>query len=102
MSDNQPLTPPNLDLDSFNPWQYKPWWCQPWSILLTGAIAIFLPAQLTRNLWIAGGIAIPVMVWWAYFLLLWPRLLKAYYRASGESLKALDEPSPPPIDDGFP
>lgn len=81
MRDNP--APPKIDLETFSPWHYKPWWCQPWSILLTGAIAIFLPAWLTRNPWLTAGVALPISLWWGYFLILWPRLLKAYYQKEG-------------------
>lgn len=67
---------------SFDPWQLKPWWCQPWSILLTGAIAIFLAARLTHNWWLTAGVALPISLWWGYFLIVWPRLLRQYYQAT--------------------
>ncbi|MCA1992598.1 MAG: hypothetical protein LDL41_11290 [Coleofasciculus sp. S288] len=66
MSAQQPL----------NPWSYKPWWCQPWSILLTGALAIAGSWVVAKTIWITVLLSIPVLVWWAYFLLLWPQLIK--------------------------
>ncbi|MEC4803507.1 MAG: DUF6737 family protein [Jaaginema sp. PMC 1079.18] len=78
--------PPKTQADDpYNPWQYKPKWCQPWSILLTGAIAIFLPAWLTHSFWLTAGVALPVSLWWGYFLILWPRLLRQHYQAIAES-----------------
>lgn len=60
-----------------NPWSYKPWWCQPWSILLTGSIVIAGSWEMTKTIWVTILISIPVLVWWIYFLLLWPRLIQA-------------------------
>ncbi|NEP12383.1 MAG: hypothetical protein F6K14_19690 [Symploca sp. SIO2C1] len=59
-----------------SPWSYKPWWCQPWSILLTGAGVICGSWLLAKNIWVTFVIAIPILVWWIYFLVLWPRLIK--------------------------
>lgn len=84
MRDNSPPPQPKLGRETFSPWHYKPWWCQPWSILLTGAIAIFLPAWFTRNPWLTAGVALPISLWWGYFLILWPRLLEAYYRSEAD------------------
>ncbi|HEY9607011.1 MAG TPA: DUF6737 family protein [Allocoleopsis sp.] len=68
MSTQQPL----------NPWSYKPWWCQPWSILLTGTAIIAGSWFLVKTLWVTIAIALPILVWWAFFLLLWPRLMIEY------------------------
>ncbi|HBL12177.1 MAG TPA: hypothetical protein DD379_12350, partial [Cyanobacteria bacterium UBA11162] len=57
-----------------NPWNYKPWWCQPWSIVLTGGAIITASWTVTKTIWITVGISIPILVWWIYFLWLWPRL----------------------------
>jgi hypothetical protein len=61
---------------SINPWSYKPWWCQPWSILLTGTGFITSSWWLGHRLWLTGLIALPVLVWMGFFLLLWPRLVR--------------------------
>lgn len=60
-----------------NPWNYKPWWCQPWSILLTGITIIASNWIILKNLWFSLGIDIPVLLWMAYFLLIWPQLVKS-------------------------
>jgi hypothetical protein len=59
-----------------SPWNYKPWWCQPWSILLTGAVIITGSWVLLKTIWVTVLISMPILVWWAYFLLLWPELLR--------------------------
>jgi hypothetical protein len=58
-----------------NPWNYKPWWCQPWSILLTGISLIAGSWLVFQTLWLTAIIAIPILVWMGYFLLLWPKLI---------------------------
>jgi hypothetical protein len=61
---------------SLNIWDYKPWWCQPWSILLTG-ISIIVTSQLViKILWITILISVPIILWWIYFLILYPQLFK--------------------------
>jgi len=54
-------------------WSYKPWWCQPWSILLTGVSLIGGSWLVFHRLWISGGVAVPVLLWMNYFLLMYPR-----------------------------
>ncbi len=58
-----------------NPWNYKPWWCQPWSILLTGITLIGASWLLFRTVWISIIVAVPVLAWMGFFLLLWPKLM---------------------------
>jgi hypothetical protein len=60
---------------SFNVWNYKPWWCQPWSILLTGLLIILGSWLITKNFWIVLLVAFPIVLWWIYFLILYPRLV---------------------------
>ena len=62
-----------------NPWQYKPWWCQPWSILLTGNGAIALSWIVFHRLWLTLLVALPLIAWMSFFLILWPRLMADYY-----------------------
>ena len=62
--------------DPLNPWNYKPWWCQPWSILLTGAVMITGSWVLAKTPWITLMVTTPILLWWFYFLWLWPRLLR--------------------------
>jgi hypothetical protein len=59
-----------------NVWDYKPWWCQPWSIILTGISIIVTSWLLTKIVWIAIGISIPIILWWVYFLIFYPQLFK--------------------------
>lgn len=60
---------------STNIWDYKPWWCQPWSILLTGASLISGSWLLLRSLWITIIVAIPVLTWMVFFLLIYPKAM---------------------------
>ncbi len=55
-------------------WNYKPWWCQPWSIILTGILLISGSWVLLLNLWITIFVAIPVVTWMIYFVLIFPKL----------------------------
>lgn len=61
----------------FNVWQVKPWWCQPWSILLTGVGLVAASWFLTRLIWVALLVAVPVTGWMGYFLLIYPKLMAA-------------------------
>jgi hypothetical protein len=67
---------PNSTTETHDLWQSKPWWCQPWTIILTGAIIIAGSWLLFHKIWLSLIVAIPIVVWWAYFLVLVPRLLK--------------------------
>ncbi|NJN87542.1 MAG: hypothetical protein HC881_16065 [Leptolyngbyaceae cyanobacterium SL_7_1] len=60
---------------SFNIWNYKPWWCQPWSIVLTSVVLIGGSWGLFHRWWVAIGVAIPVLTWMVYFLLIYPRMM---------------------------
>ena len=56
-------------------WTHKPWWCQPWSILLTGTALIGGSWGLMRMVWLTLVVAIPVLTWMGFFLLVYPRLV---------------------------
>lgn len=60
---------------SESPWTYKPWWCQPWSILLTGTLLIAVSWALLKTIWFTVVVAVPVLAWMGFFLLLWPQLI---------------------------
>lgn len=78
-----------------SPWQYKPWWCQPWSIVLTGISLIGGSWLLSHRLWITIPVALPILVWMGYFLILWPRwVMQSGLLASDtpESPGSSDEP----------
>jgi membrane protein YdbS with pleckstrin-like domain len=62
--------------DKFDLWQSKPWWCQPWTIILTGIVIITGSWLVLKNLWITLPLAIAIIVWWMYFLVIVPRLLR--------------------------
>jgi hypothetical protein len=59
-----------------NIWEHKPRWCQPWSILLTGVLVILGSWLLYQRLWLTLPLGFLVIVWWFYFLWLWPRWLQ--------------------------
>ena len=69
---------------SLNPWNYKPWWCQPWSILLTGASIVAGSWFLGKTLWLTLVMAFPIVVWWTYFLIIWPKLVISSSRLETE------------------
>ncbi|NJO41231.1 MAG: hypothetical protein HC769_16075 [Cyanobacteria bacterium CRU_2_1] len=54
-------------------WDYKPWWCQPWSILLTGITLISGSWVLFKLWWITILVALPVLTWLGFFLLIYPQ-----------------------------
>ncbi|PMB13614.1 hypothetical protein CEN48_13550 [Fischerella thermalis CCMEE 5282] len=60
---------------SISPWKFKPWWCQPWSILLTGTMLISASWVIFKTVWLTVLIAIPVLTWMGFFLLIWPQLI---------------------------
>lgn len=55
-----------------SPWNHKPWWCQPWSIVLTGVGLMAASWLLFHAIWITTLVAIPVLAWMGFFLILWP------------------------------
>ncbi|MBW4488314.1 MAG: hypothetical protein KME12_11050 [Trichocoleus desertorum ATA4-8-CV12] len=59
-----------------SPWSYKPWWCQPWSILLTGITIITGSWLLAHTLWFTCLVAVPILAWMGFFLLVWPQLVR--------------------------
>jgi hypothetical protein len=60
---------------TINPWQYKPWWCQPWSILLTTVILISGSWLIFKIIWLTILVAIPLLIWMGFFLLIWPQMM---------------------------
>ncbi|MEB3250345.1 MAG: DUF6737 family protein [Merismopediaceae bacterium] len=68
--------------EHFHPWHYKPWWCQPWSILGTGIMVIIVSWLLFHRLWLTLPLGLLISLWWVYFLILWPRLLKQWLYSS--------------------
>ena len=63
---------------STNVWDYKPGWCQPWSIILTGVSAIAGSWLLLHNFWISLAVSLPIIAWWVYFLILYPKAFAEY------------------------
>jgi len=71
---------------SFDIWNYKPWWCQPWSILLTGIVIITSSWLIGKNFWISLLVSLPIVAWWVYFFILYPRLVsQAMEESQGEN-----------------
>ena len=64
---------PDLNKASMSVWDYKPWWCQPWSILLTGVILIGGSWVVFKTIWVTVLVAIPILTWMGFFLLIYPR-----------------------------
>ncbi|MEC4892124.1 MAG: DUF6737 family protein [Oscillatoria sp. PMC 1051.18] len=62
---------------TINPWDYKPWWCQPWSIILTGVLLISGSWLLTTTAWVTLLVSVPIVAWWTYFLIFWPKLVQS-------------------------
>ena len=65
--------------NSFNVWNYKPWWCQPWSIILTGSSIIAVSWLLFHILWLSLIVSVPIVVWWFYFLKVYPQMMQKMY-----------------------
>ncbi|VEP16930.1 conserved hypothetical protein [Hyella patelloides LEGE 07179] len=69
----------NQNTSNFNVWNYKPWWCQPWSIILTGITIIGISWLLFHIVWLSVIVAMPIILWWIYFLVLYPRMVQKMY-----------------------
>ncbi|MEL4897214.1 DUF6737 family protein [Crocosphaera sp. Alani8] len=66
------------NIESSNIWDHKPWWCQPWSILLTGIVLSSGSWFIVHIVWITAIVSSLIVVWWVYFLILYPRMFKEY------------------------
>jgi hypothetical protein len=62
-------------MSNTNLWESKPWWCQPWTIILTGVIIIAGSWLVFHTLWLTVPVAILIVLWWTYFLIVVPRML---------------------------
>ncbi len=60
---------------TINPWKYKPWWCQPWSIILTTITLISGIWLVFKIIWLTILVAIPLLIWMGFFLLIWPQMM---------------------------
>jgi hypothetical protein len=69
---------------TYNPWDYKPWWCQPWSILLTGVSLMGGSWLLFHRIWLSAIVAVPVLTWMGFFLLIWPGLMRSAMQSEVE------------------
>lgn len=68
-----------------NIWQHKPWWCQPWSILLTGVAIISGSWLLFHRIWVTSLVAVPILTWMGFFILVYPRLAAEMLVAESEA-----------------
>ncbi len=68
-----------IESNEFNLWNYKPWWCQPWSIILTGIVIISGSWLMIKIIWLTILVAIIISLWWFYFLIKYPQLVKEAY-----------------------
>jgi hypothetical protein len=57
-------------------WQSKPWWCQPWTIILTGVLIVVGSWLVLHIWWITIPLGILIGIWWLYFLVLVPQMLR--------------------------
>jgi len=60
---------------AISPWQSKPWWCQPWSIILTSLTLISGSWLIFKIIWLTILVAIPLLIWMGFFLLIWPQMM---------------------------
>jgi hypothetical protein len=66
----------NNEIAPIDMWQSKPWWCQPWTIILTGVLLVTGSWLVLHSLWLTIPLGILIVVWWTYFLILVPRMLR--------------------------
>ena len=80
------VVPDPIDGQQMNPnmWASKPAWCQPWTILLTGTGIMAAAYKLSSSLLWTGLAAVPVLAWWALFLIVVPK----QYRQHAEEVNA--------------
>ena len=67
-------------------WDYKPGWCQPWSIVLTGISIVTGSWLLLHNLWLSLAVSLPIIAWWVYFLILYPKAFAEYIASQQTTL----------------
>ncbi|MGD1858489.1 MAG: DUF6737 family protein [Leptolyngbyaceae cyanobacterium] len=71
-------------------WDYKPWWCQPWAILLSVVSIIAGSWLLLHRYWLTGIVAVPILVWMGFFLLVYPRVMAATTSVNTPDLPVAD------------
>lgn len=69
------------EVESTNVWDYKPAWCQPWSIILTGITIVTGSWLILHNIWITIAVSLPIVAWWVYFLILYPKAFADYVKS---------------------
>ncbi len=89
---------PNLNPPTDRIWDYKPWWCQPWSILLTGNGLIAASWLLEHRYWLTGLVALPLVAWMGFFILVFPQLA----RENGRLAEMPQHATVPPADNDAP
>ncbi|MEX0267583.1 DUF6737 family protein [Leptolyngbyaceae cyanobacterium UHCC 1019] len=91
------MTPPkevvqqtkNQDIHLPTVWSDKPWWCQPWSILLKGS-SLIIGSWWFHHLWVTVIVAIPVLAWMGFFLLVYPPLMKREEMGGNVGIRDVD------------
>lgn len=71
---------------SINVWDYKPGWCQPWSIILTGITVVAVSWLILHSIWVTVAVSLPIIAWWVYFLLIYPKAFAEYIAAQQTTL----------------
>ncbi|MEO1691286.1 MAG: DUF6737 family protein [Cyanobacteria bacterium J06631_6] len=74
--------------ESINVWDYKPGWCQPWSIMLTGITIIAGSWLVLHRVWITAMVTLPIIAWWIYFLLIYPKAFAEYISVQRSTLES--------------
>ncbi|MGF1588910.1 MAG: DUF6737 family protein [Pleurocapsa sp.] len=77
---------PESNTESTNVWDYKPGWCQPWSIISTGLVIVAASWLILHNIWVTIVISLPIIVWWVYFLILYPKAFAQYVTSQTTSV----------------
>ncbi|MEM6611416.1 MAG: DUF6737 family protein [Cyanobacteria bacterium P01_C01_bin.72] len=75
-----------VNTESTNLWDYKPSWCQPWSIILTGIAIVAGSWLVLHQVWLSVAVALLIVVWWVYFLLIYPKAFAQYIAAKQASI----------------
>ncbi len=86
---------PEFNPESTNVWDYKPRWCQPWSIILTGLIMVTTSWLVLHNIWVTSVISLPIIAWWIYFLILYPKAFAQYITSQPTSVIHPTNQTPP-------
>jgi hypothetical protein len=76
---------------SINVWDYKPGWCQPWSIILAGITIVAASWLVLHSIWLTLVVSLAIIVWWVYFLLIYPKAFAEYIASQQTTVKLGNE-----------